>query len=242
MTAKEHYAFHLAHFYSWMIGDFDEKENAQKDFFIRNGITPKLNSLAIDLGAGNGVQSVSLASLGFEVIAVDFNLQLLDELTINKEDLNVKAVCDDVIMFLESFDRSADTIVCMGDTITHLETTDHLEKLFGMISERLVKGGKLVISFRELISELKGEERFIPVRSDSTKILTCFLEYFPGHVIVHDILHEWQSGKWIQKVSSYPKLRLSEADITTMAERNNLKILSAQRLNGMTYLIGQKAN
>ena len=56
-----------------MVGNFSEKQQTQEDFFIRNGITPKGNKVAIDIGAGNGLQSISLAKLGFEVIAVDFN-------------------------------------------------------------------------------------------------------------------------------------------------------------------------
>jgi hypothetical protein len=36
---------------------------------------------------------------------------------------------------------------------------------------------------------LIGEQRLIPVRNDETRILTCFLEYEPEAVLVHDILH-----------------------------------------------------
>ncbi len=240
MKVKEHYADHLAHFYSWMIGDFNTKQLEQQDFFNKNGIKPKLTKIAFDLGAGNGLQSIALAKLGFEVTAVDFNKQLLDELNINKGDLPIKTVCDEVLDFLADLHKDAELIVCMGDTITHLESIDHVEQMLTKISEHLTTDGKLAISFRELITELKGTERVIPVRSDETRILTCYLEYFPDHVMVHDILHEWQSDKWIQKVSSYPKLRLSESYITEAFERNNIKILSTQRLSGMLYLVGQK--
>jgi 2-polyprenyl-3-methyl-5-hydroxy-6-metoxy-1,4-benzoquinol methylase len=242
MTAKDHYTHHLAHFYSWMVGDFLEKQQAQEAFLVRNGIVPGLQKLAIDLGAGNGLQSVSLARLGFEVTAVDFNRQLLDELIINKEDLNVNVVCDEMMNFLKNFDGNSEAIVCMGDTITHLETKNHVEGLVAKISDRLLPGGKLVLSFRELMTELRGPERFIPVRSDNTRILMCFLEYFPHHVIVHDILYEFHSGEWIQKVSSYPKLRLSESYITRLVEESNIKVLSIERLSGMIYLVGEKAN
>ena len=242
MTAKNHYDNHLAHFYSWMVGNFGEKQRAQEDFFIRNGITPIGNKMAIDIGAGNGLQSISLAKLGFEVIAVDFNRQLLDELISHKKDMHVKTVCDDVCNFLLNFNGHADVIVCMGDTITHLETIDQVEQLLTSISQHLAPCGTTVISFRELVAELNGPERFIPVRSDETKILTCFLEYFPNHVMVHDILHEWQSGAWVQKVSCYPKLRLSEAYIIEALDRNKIKLLSTQRISGIIYLIGQKLN
>ena len=37
MKVKEHYDQHLGNLYAWMVGDFDEKEKEQKDFFIENG-------------------------------------------------------------------------------------------------------------------------------------------------------------------------------------------------------------
>jgi cyclopropane fatty-acyl-phospholipid synthase-like methyltransferase len=240
MTARDHYDNHLGHFYSWMLGDFDEKQKIQLVFFNRNYINPGKSNVAIDLGAGNGLQSISLAKLGFSVTAVDFNKQLLDELNMRKQDLPVEAVLEDVTSFINTYDQVASVIVCMGDTITHLESLSHVEQLLAMISDRLEPDGKVVLSFRELIDEQKNEKRFIPVRSDETRILTCFLEYFPNHVMVHDILYERQSGKWVQKVSSYPKLRISEAFVTNVIERNNIKMLSTERISGMLYLVGQK--
>ena len=240
MTAREHYDNHLAHFYSWMLGDFEEKLEKQLDFFNRNKIKPGISNVAIDLGAGNGLQSISLAKLGFTVIAVDFNKQLLDELIVRKQNMPIGIVYDDITDFIRTYDQVSSVIVCMGDTITHLETVDHVEQLLKDISDHLERDGKVVISFRELIGEQKNEERFIPVRSDEKRILTCFLEYFPNYVMVHDVLYEWQSGKWIQKVSCYPKLRLSEAFISNVLERYKIKILSTERISGMLYLVGQK--
>ena len=240
MTAREHYDNHLAHFYSWMLGDFEEKQNFQLDFFKRNNIKPGISNVAVDLGAGNGLQSISLAKLGFTVVAVDFNKQLLDELIALKQDLPIGTVFADATDFIRTYDQIASVIVCMGDTITHLESINHVEQLLEKISDHLERDGKVVISFRELIGELKNEERFIPVRSDETRILTCFLEYFPNHVMVHDVLYELQSGKWKQRVSSYPKLRLSEAFVSNTLERYKIKTLSSERISGMLYMVGQK--
>ena len=240
MTAREHYDNHLAHFYSWMLGDFQEKLETQLDFFKRNNIRPGISNVAIDLGAGNGLQSISLAKLGFTVVAVDFNKQLLDELIVRKQGLPIGIVFDDVNNFIRTCDQVSSVIVCMGDTITHLESVNHVEQLLSDISDHLEGDGKVVISFRELIGEQKNEGRFIPVRSDEKRILMCFLEYFPNYVMVHDVLYQWLSGKWIQKVSCYPKLRLSEAFISNTLERYKIKTLSTERISGMLYLVGQK--
>jgi 2-polyprenyl-3-methyl-5-hydroxy-6-metoxy-1,4-benzoquinol methylase len=119
MTAKDHYSNHLAHFYSWMIGDFDKAQAAQQEYFIANNIVPGTNKVAIDLGAGHGLQSISLAKQGFKVIAVDFNRQLLDELADRKNDLPITPVLNDITEFIISSDEAAALIVCMGDTLTH---------------------------------------------------------------------------------------------------------------------------
>lgn len=80
MTVKEHYDNHLGHIYSWMTGDFQTKCNEFRNFLTDNFILPSTNKIAIDLGAGHGLQSIPIAEIGFQVLAVDFNQQLLDEL------------------------------------------------------------------------------------------------------------------------------------------------------------------
>ncbi len=56
MNAKEHYDQHLGDFYSWMVGDFAEKQAAHEKFFQENKLLPNGNGLALDLGAGPGLQ------------------------------------------------------------------------------------------------------------------------------------------------------------------------------------------
>src|SRR5689334_15175362 len=80
MTVKEHYDRYLGSFYSWMVGDFTEKQQEQERFFLVNDITPHFSKIAFDLGCGHGLQAISLANLGFDVRAIDFNQRLLDEL------------------------------------------------------------------------------------------------------------------------------------------------------------------
>src|SRR5688500_9210517 len=96
MTVKEHYDTHLANFYSWMTGDFETKQKEFQNFLKDNAIIPSSTEIAIDLGAGHGLQSVPLAKLGFNVIAIDFNKQLLGELKVNGKGLNIELVNDDL--------------------------------------------------------------------------------------------------------------------------------------------------
>lgn len=240
MTVKDHYDFHLGNFYSWMVGDFAARQLEQQAYFSQRGITPTSNKLAIDLGAGHGLQTIALATLGYRVMAVDFNKQLLSELSSRIENFDVEIIEEDFLLFLKNLKKQAALIVCMGDTITHLANTSNISELIREIERILEPGGKIVFSFRDLSNEMKEEKRFIQVKSDETRILTCFLEYFSDHVMVHDILYEKQNKGWVQKVSAYPKLRINEKIITNLLNDNSLKIVKSETINGMIHLIGQK--
>src|SRR5262245_5176315 len=143
MTAKEHYDNHLASFYGWMVGNFEEKLREQQDFFKSNDIFSTSSAVAVDLGAGHGLQSVSLARLGFNVIAVDFNKKLLDELQANAGDQRVKTVERDLLDYLQSSDVKASLMVCMGDTLTHLDGEEKVEQLVREIAIHLEPEGKV---------------------------------------------------------------------------------------------------
>jgi SAM-dependent methyltransferase len=240
MTAKEHYENHLANFYSWMIGDFDEKMNAFKSFCVQREIKPFSSTVAIDLGAGTGIQSLALASLGFEVLAIDFNDKLLEELEARGKDYRIQFIKDDIRVSSMYIDKHPELVVCAGDTITHLDSIGEVNQLLKDIYSALVSEGRIVISFRDYSNELKDTSRFIPVKNDPNKILTCFLEYFDSKVRVTDIFHERIEAKWHQKISSYEKLRIPKIDFSKMLIGCGFNITFESMENGMLTFIGQK--
>ncbi len=237
MSTKEHYENHLAEYYSWMFGDFEEKLEENEKFFQSHNIKPADNDTAIDLGAGSGFQSIPLAKQGFKVIAVDFSKKLLDELNKLKGTLNIKTVEADIMNFGNYSDYKPSLIVCMGDTLTHLKSLYDLKKLINNIKKILSPEGKVILSFRDLSNELKGESRFIPVRSDDNTIFTCFLEYEKDFVNVHDIIHKKKNGEWIQKISSYIKLKLSLEQVKEYLELKGFSITYTNYLKGFVYII-----
>ena len=236
---KDHYDLLLGDIYSWMAGDFGEKVNQTREFFIKNNIKPSSTHLAIDLGSGHGIQSAALAEIGFDVTAVDFTEKLLLELKQNTAN-KVKTIKGDITEFKYPAEIKPELIICMGDTLTHLPSIDSVNMLIYNAAENLHKNGRLVLSYRDLSRELTGTSRFIPVKSDGTRILTCFLEFFDSFVNVNDILHEKINDKWEMKVSSYPKLKLPANDITNMIHGFGLSVIFSDVIQGMNYIIAQK--
>jgi SAM-dependent methyltransferase len=213
-TVKDHYERLLSQHYTWMFGSsFEERVNEQQSFL--SGTLGPLNApeapLAVDLGCGPGFQTIALARLGFSpVIAVDTSSELLDELRSHIDGLPVrieKSDLRDLAAIVQA--GQATVIVCMGDTLTHLPDKSDVSALFRGVFDRLRPGGMFVITYRDLTAELYGTDRFIPVRSDDNKIMTCFLEFENAEsVVVHDLVYVRQATGWSLNKSSYRKLRL----------------------------------
>ena len=239
MKARDHYDNHLAFFYSWMVGDFQDKLQEQKKYFNERKIKPSSSNLAFDLGSGHGLQSVALAEIGFEVKAVDFNRQLLDELQIHQGSLNIERIHTEILLFLKGTSQKAELIVCMGDTLTHLESFNEVRELVAQVSKHLERNGKIIFSFRDFTTALKDEDRFIFVKGDDSRILTCFLEYFSDYVMVHDILYEKKNGAWVPRISAYPKLRLGEGFLNDLLRQNGIITQRSEIIKGMVHIVGE---
>lgn len=240
MQVKEHYENHLANFYSWMLGDLESKSTDFKSFLAENGIEPNKTKVAIDLGAGNGVQSIALKELGFEVTAVDFNQQLLDELQSNKKGVGINVELSDIKNVLRFKDLKPELIICCGDTITHLESKEQIENIIEDAKDTLSANGDLVLSFRDYSGELNDSQRFIPVKSSADRILTCILEYGTEKLKVTDLLHEKINDEWTQKVSSYEKVRVSPQEVVGFLEKSGMEIKFNEPINRMQTIIAKK--
>ncbi|MBV2156746.1 bifunctional 2-polyprenyl-6-hydroxyphenol methylase/3-demethylubiquinol 3-O-methyltransferase UbiG [Kitasatospora sp. SUK 42] len=233
-TAPEHYDRLLAAHYTWMLGgDVPALAQAQAELLAGLGVVPEgPGRTAVDLGAGPGTQSLALAALGFDqVLAVDTSAPLLAELAESAAKAGhgdaVRTVVADLRGALprHSAAGSVAAVLCMGDTLTHLPHREDVAALLRDAATALAPGGRLVLSFRDLTRPLTGTDRFLPVRSTEDRIMTCFLEY-PDEdtALVHDLIHIRDGGGWVQRVSSYPKLRLSAGWVEQQVRAEGLTV------------------
>jgi hypothetical protein len=208
-SVEQHYDRVLADVYSWMYGGWDAALARYDEFFARHGIVPRGSRRAVDLGAGCGFQSIPLARLGFSVTAIDLDGKLLAELRAHAGGAAIDVVRDDLLRFRDHCRDGAELIVCMADTLVHLDSQGAVTALLADVCAALEAGGRFVATFRDLTSEARELDRFIPVRSDEQTIFTCFLEYEPETVKVHDLVYRRADNAWQLRKSFYRKLRLS---------------------------------
>ncbi len=230
-AVTDHYQQLLSEHYVWMFGvPFEEKVAEQKAILERvmSTLQPPLpHGLALDLGSGPGFQSIALAQLGFSpIVAVDTSPELLAELKTRSSSYAIEIRNADVTA-LDAIDLPAPPAiaVCMGDTLTHLASRQEVEKLFAAVFNKLAPGGAFALTYRDLTGELRGTDRFLSVRSDDHKIMTCFLEYEnEDSVAVHDLVHIRQPNGWTLEKSSYRKLRLSSERVAATLRKAGFSV------------------
>ncbi|HPG29990.1 MAG TPA: class I SAM-dependent methyltransferase [bacterium] len=238
METLKHYDEHLAEYYTWMSGGFENKNQEAYNFFKENSIIPFSNKSAYDFGAGCGFQTLALAKLGFNVTAVDFSIKLIEELKTKVSNYNIKILKGDILNAVSNIIEPCELIICMGDTIAHFSDKESLKKFIFQCYAKQIEGGKIVLTLRDQINELKNEERFIPVKSDDNTIFTCFLEYFDDYIKVYDIINIRKNNQWIQKISSYIKIRLTAEQVISYLENAGYKITKKKIERGLVTLIG----
>jgi ubiquinone/menaquinone biosynthesis C-methylase UbiE len=240
VSVAEHYQSLLAERYSWMFGSFEQKAAEQEALFKRLSLHHDPKGPALDLGCGSGFQSVALARLGFEVTAVDFSERLLQELTQHSGTLPITAMQGDLRELGQFPDESSQVVVCMGDTLTHLPAKADIPELFRAVKRILKPGGKVIISFRDVNAELEGLDRFIPVKSDPDRIMTCVLEFEPETVLVTDLFYERTQSGWAFHKSSYRKIRIAPSAVAEELRGAGLMVTFRDVIAGFQILAAVK--
>jgi len=236
-TVTEHYATHLAPVYLWMAGGFERALALGRADLESLKVDLLGCATAVDLGAGFGMHAIPLAQAGCSVTAIDTSAVLLHELSKRAAGLPVWIVTADVLDVEAHVHEPVPLVLCMGDTVTHLQNLEEVDRLFQAVSRCLAPMGRFVMTFRDYSNPAQGTARFIPVRSDADRILTCFLEEQGAHMVVHDILHERRQESWEMRVSAYRTLRLSPIVVVERLRAAGLDAVAAPGPRGMVAVV-----
>jgi len=241
-TVAQHYAAHLAPLYEWLAGGLEAAVARAAAELTSLGLLHQPRCQVVDLGAGFGAHTLALARAGHAVLALDTSPLLLQRLQQAAQALAVTPVNADLLEFASHLQQRADLILCMGDTLPHLAEHSSVTRLVAQVAAALSAQGVFVATFRDYSQALTGPQRFIAVKSDGQRILTCFLEFAPEHVIVHDLLHERHEEQWRLRVSAYPKLRIAPATLCDVLRGHGLQVRQEAGPVGMIRVLAYRAD
>ena len=224
---ETHYRTLLASRYTWMYGGLEKCLSAARELLDSLGLLASSHGVVLDLGSGPGYHAKALAESGSRVIAVDNSPELLQELAQVCSGLDVvplQAEISDTARYAVRSPFSA--ILCLGDTLTHLDSFATVERLIDEWSRMLASGGALALEFREQARDLYGQDAVLTTRADRDRIMQCVLHFEPERVWITDIVHEWNGSQWQVWKSTYPKLRLKAEWIVARAAAAGLVVKS----------------
>lgn len=260
-----HYTQLLSEHYTWTFGNADAKYNTNHALLekylpiINTDQISKHNQQALDLGCGSGFQTIPLAKMGWQVTAVDLSQSLLDEI---KQEAKRKSLEQNIAQLVQGdllgfaslvTAKPFDTVVCMGDTLTHLADVQEVSHLFKNVFDALNAQGIFILQFRDLTKPLLDTDRFIQVRSDERTVFSCFLEWesfeSPSgsddrsgcRIRVHDLVHVKKGiGAWELCKSWYRKLGLTGRFVIDLLVKFGFTIVDAMDENGMITIVSRK--
>ena len=142
MTESNYTVF--AKYYDDLMSDVDYQQIAQKINDIVNEYYPEADFL-VDMACGTGSLSEELTKLGFNVLGADISEEMLSI----AENKKISSGLDMQYIFGDMTDWSlgeskADVIVCMMDSLNHLNSFDEIKEAFICVYDNLTDRGLFI--------------------------------------------------------------------------------------------------
>jgi glycine/sarcosine N-methyltransferase len=108
-------------------------------------------STILDCACGIGTQSLGLAELGFRVTGCDVSPRAVERARLEalRRKLNIQFSVANMLNLRCLANTNFDAVICMDNSLPHLESAEHLLEAAGQIRSRLHPGGFLMASIRD---------------------------------------------------------------------------------------------
>jgi SAM-dependent methyltransferase len=105
----------------------------------------------LDCACGIGTQALALASLGYRVDGSDLSPRAVDRILTEAahRGLSIRVWVDDMRSLAKAPSADYQAVLCMGNSLAHLEDEADLCATFRAIHDRTRPGGKILLGFRD---------------------------------------------------------------------------------------------
>ena len=101
----------------------------------------------LDIGCGTGTYTIPLAQLGYQMVALDYDQSMVDKLRGKADafDLQIESFARDMMGLDDLIEDAYDGILCIGNTLPHLEDMDQVEAFLKIVHKKLDENGAFII-------------------------------------------------------------------------------------------------
>ncbi|MFD1833402.1 class I SAM-dependent methyltransferase [Streptomyces desertarenae] len=133
--------------------DWDRRRQGEQGFFTELLAGAEAHRV-LDVAAGTGYHSVTLAQQGFDVTAADGSAEMIARTRLNatRHGLSFPTVQADWRRLRESVEGRYDAIVCLGSSFPHLFAEEDRRAVLAEFHEALNPGGMLIVDHRNFDS------------------------------------------------------------------------------------------
>ncbi len=101
----------------------------------------------LDIGSGTGTYTIPLAKLGYQMVALDNDQDMIGKLRQKSDALNLKieSFARDMLGLDDLIEDEYDGILCIGNTLPHLKSLTEVESFLKIVYDKLADGGVFII-------------------------------------------------------------------------------------------------
>ncbi len=198
-------------FYSQLSTRYDQMTRDQSRWkgisdIYKNIFNDKDIKRVLDAGCGSGGEAIALARSGYKVIGIDITPELIEVAKSKAADYNL-----DIKFFvtdLKSIDITSselfDAIICRGNTLPHILTTEELKTVFAGFNHVSRPGSMLILQWLNYNRILNSRKRLVGVSEHDDMKFIRFYDFMSEEELHFNILTlssqdglhlDWQTTK-----------------------------------------------
>ncbi len=165
----------IAGFYDQMTR-FDSRVNKEKNLFS-SFLQHYPIKTAIDLSCGSGLHTIVLNQLGVTTTGIDISSEMLELARQNASQYGIHA--DFISQSMEELNVSqpADALLCLGNSIPHLQNESALKNVLKRAKDSIHSGGWIVLQILNYSKILEKQERIVAIHETENKTFIRFYDF-----------------------------------------------------------------
>jgi glycine/sarcosine N-methyltransferase len=189
-----------------------------------------LNSLSpkhiLDAGCGTGGEALFLAELGYQVMGIDSSADFIEIARKKAADreLRVEFQADDLLSLSSIRDDAIDLLICRGNTLPHIQSSDDLSNVFKSFYRVVKPNGFILIQWLNYTHIIKEKKRLIGATGNESQVFLRFYDFTGEDELIFNIITLNRTDQWR---SDWISTRLHPwrcDEVSSLAEQSSWKI------------------